>query len=107
MGGFVKGNETNSAGEWVKVRRKQLRSRFHRGRKDGGRQTAACAAHLHIKTSPHSVDPDPVEAPVRHVAARGAEDVWTPVRLQVVPDLQAPCNRHVWSGQVATETVAA
>lgn len=49
-------------------------------------------AHLHVKVPAHSVDADAMEPAVRQVVEGGAEHVGVPVRLQVIPDLQAPCD---------------
>lgn len=45
-----------------------------------------------------------MESSIRHVAESRAEDVGTPVRLQVIPDLETPYDMHVRLQWVAIQT---
>lgn len=56
----------------------------------------SAVAHLHVKIFPHTVDSDPMESSIRQVVESRAEHVRTPVRLQVIPDLQTPYEKQVW-----------
>lgn len=46
--------------------------------------------HLNIEGVAHSVHPDSMETSVCQVPGSWAEHIWTPVCLQVIPDLQTP-----------------
>jgi len=52
-------------------------------------------AHLYIEVFSHSVDSDSMESSVCQVGEDGAEHVWTPVGLKVIPDLQTPWTQSI------------
>lgn len=56
-------------------------------------------AHLNIEVIAHSVDSDSMKTSICQVAESGAEHIWTPVCLEVIPDLETPwvqgMKRHV------------
>ena len=53
------------------------------------------SAHLYIEVFPHPVDSDTMESSVCQVIEGGAEHIWTPVRLKVIPDLQTPWTQSM------------
>lgn len=65
-----------------------------------GLDHALFRSHLHVKVPAHSVDPDAVEPAVCQVVEGGAEHIGAGlVRLQVIPDLQAPWDATEREGE--------
>ena len=55
--------------------------------------------HLYVDIPALAVDPDAVKQSVCQAGGSGAEHIWLPVGMEVVPDLEAP-----WTTQIQNNT---